>query len=892
MRVLGGALLFAAAAAVGAGIASRMAPRELHEAVEAALSRALGAPVRVASARLLVSHPRVFGIPDLAIQAEGLEAYGEGEAAALRAERIDAPLDPVSLLSGRIRFASLGLDRVRLALVRERDGRFEPPLLSPGLESPAVVLGRLFATGLPAPMIEVRSGSLLVVDRAAQVAGAPARYEAEDLEILLRERRWLEPGRLVVSGRLRNPGRPPARFSIESVASDDGLPSFELAATDFPLDRLRPASEALAAGLSVEGVVSGTLGLSHPADAATALALDVRVEGARFETPDSEPIRIGSVGFDGTLRLESGATRIEPGATLRADGLDLAIEAELRGGIRPDVTLRFAVSLGVLEERGLATLGAWLPSRARGGLDRAGRSLSRGRLADVSLSGNATLERIEEVFEGGGGLLPEGVTLAARIEDLVLEPEIDDPVVASSGFARLSGPDTLEVSGLEGRVGETALPRLELRFEGISHLLRAASAPVPEVSPLPGLHVLQELLAPDQSEESSLHWSSLELEADWLLHPVFFRPVHELRARLAPIAGGVRIERAEGTFGGVPIRVTGLIETGTPGRAELEVHASEASLREAATSAGAVARGRFRIERPPAPGLALRAIGAGFDVSGTRLLLFDARGETDAPGRTGGDARLDLGRNDAVPAEIHVELSQARVSDVLALLSDDPVEASGALDLSARLRGELRPGVDPLRSLDGTIHVNAAHGELGIELPVLLAIAKASTTFNPFGSARGIRFEEIDAELSLEGGLLSTQRSITLESPDLRLALSGEIDLRETPSRLEAVVGCFFLRPLDQLIGWIPVVSRIVLGPDRSLFGTWFELRGSWESPTAGLIPAKTVALGPATFLIEDVPAFVRRGILAVQEALSGPAPSPPAVASPAAGAVLPGGGS
>jgi uncharacterized protein YhdP len=245
-----------------------------------------------------------------------------------------------------------------------------------------------------------------------------------------------------------------------------------------------------------------------------------------------------------------------------------------------------------------------------------------------------------------------------------------------------------------------------------------------------------------------------------------------------------------------------------------------------------------------------------------------------------------------VPAEIRLSLDDAEASDLLAALSDDPAQASGRVDLAARLAGPLRPGAPLLSTLEGDGRITAREGELAIELPMLLAIAKASTTFNPFGSARGIRFDRIDAELRLEGGQIATRQSITLESPDLRLAISGSVDLRERPHRLEAVVGCFFFKPLDQILGAMPVVSRILLGPDKSLFGTFFELAGSWEHPEAGLIPTKTLALGPATFLMEDVPAFVKRGIEAIQSVLPSLGGSAPAVASPAEAADPEGDGS
>jgi len=294
------------------------------------------------------------------------------------------------------------------------------------------------------------------------------------------------------------------------------------------------------------------------------------------------------------------------------------------------------------------------------------------------------------------------------------------------------------------------------------------------------------------------------------------------------------------------------------------------------------AHGRFALEAPAAPGLHVASLRGGFDLAGARLTLFDASASLGAPGRLTGDARLDLAHEGEVPAQIRLVLNDAMVSDLLSSLSGDPEQGTGTVDVSARLTGPLRPGVPLLATLEGDARITARDGELAIDLPILLAIAKTSTTFNPFGSANDIRFDRIDAELQIEGGRVATKQTISIESPDLRLAVSGSVDVRERPHRLEAVVGCFFFKPLDQLLSIMPFVSRILLGPDRSLFGTYFELTGSWESPQAGLIPLRTFALGPASFLLQDVPAFVKRGIEAIQSVLPSVAGSPPAVASPA----------
>ncbi len=345
----------------------------------------------------------------------------------------------------------------------------------------------------------------------------------------------------------------------------------------------------------------------------------------------------------------------------------------------------------------------------------------------------------------------------------------------------------------------------------------------------------------------------------------------------------MRLALAHASWGGIPIHGEGSWVTRPPERARLWLAAGPPTPHSAIeTGAESWAHGRFSLERQPGAGFRVEQLEGGFDLAGERLTIFDASARLGVPGRLTGDARLDLTQADRVPAQLRVSLTDARVPDLLAALSDDPAASSGSVDIRTRLAGNLVPGRRLLTTMDGDGTITAVDGRLGVDLPVLLAIAKASTTFNPFASSEGVRFDRISAELAVESGVISTKRTLTIESPDIRLAISGSVDVNATPSQLEAVVGCFFFKPLDQVLGAMPVLSRILLGPDRSLFGTYFELTGPFASPSAGMIPTRTLALGPATFLMEDVPSFVKQGVEAIQGILPSLGGEAPAVASPA----------
>ncbi len=885
--MLGALFLFGVGAMAGLGLASQTAPRKLRAAVEASLSEALDTPVTVASVRLWVLPRATLRLlPAITVEANGVEAWPGSKGASFSAARLEAALDLAGLLSGRLRFTSVTLDGARLELTRRADGEWQPPLLTPGFENPQHVLGRLFAARLPAPNIEVRSGELSVVDLGVpRAAGGPARFEVGSLALRLLGPGLLESGRLVVSGTLLQTKGTASPFELEAVRTGSALPRLELAVSGLVVDRFRPYLRALDPDLRLGGLAWGVLSVEDLGGDGTDMGIDLAVSDLRVSTGEAEdeaeetgsPLRVTELGLEGTLRIAPDSLAVSA-AQLRADDLKLSFSGSLGRPSDADAVLAIEARLPEIELESLRRMVAWLPATTRAAFEERSRALESGTFADVVLDAQAPLGEWQAAFEPDGRLLPKGARLATRIEDLTLHPEGDEPVTILGGAASLEGDDSLVVTGLEGRLGERALPLLDLRLDGIRNLLASTSVPVPTVPPLPGRVALQEILAGGPEEGDG--FSAFELEADWILHPAFFRPLRNLKARFEPTPDGVAVHLAGAAWGGLPIRGEGVLE-GSPERLRISLEVGpEAEAVPPIATTESWAHGHFSIETPRRPGFHVASLRGGFDLANTRLTLFDASATLGMPGRLTGDARLELGREGEVPANLRLSLEDADAPSLLGGLSDDPTEASGVVDLNARLTGSLRPGQRFLVGMDGDARIEARDGELTVDLPLLLAIAKASDTFNPFGSAHGIRYDRLEAELRLEHGLISTKRSITIESPDLRLVLSGTLDLRQTPSRLEAVVGCFFFKPLDQVIGAIPVVSRILLGPDRSLFGTYFELTGSWDDPSAGLIPMKTVALGPASFLLEDVPSFVLQGIEAIQSVILGG--SPPAVAAPA----------
>ena len=62
---------------------------------------------------------------------------------------------------------------------------------------------------------------------------------------------------------------------------------------------------------------------------------------------------------------------------------------------------------------------------------------------------------------------------------------------------------------------------------------------------------------------------------------------------------------------------------------------------------------------------------------------------------------------------------------------------------------------------------------------------------------------------------------------------------------VEAVIGIFYFRALDRVIGVFPILNRMLLGTDDNLVSTYFAVSGPWGDPRARIIPSKSIASPP-----------------------------------------------
>jgi hypothetical protein len=880
-----------AGAAAGFVVATRLAPARVRVEVERALADQLG-PVSIGSVRPYFGWGVGLEIADLSVLATA-------PGARLDADRVWVTVSARRLLRGELEARRVDARGVHVAAIETPDGALVPAVFErlrarEGRDDAPAPSLRSIASSLPA--ISIQDATLEV--RRADGAALAARL----FELALAHDPLGGPPALRASGRLeRSPapdpgGRDAGTFELD-VVLDDPKPRGTLAMTELDLGALDPA---WAAPLELRGRLSGVASWM-PAEAGGALEVELlgsKLRARRNGDPDAKA-RLGRTRL--RARVELGADRIAvQDLSWSADDQTVSAHGALEGAGTEAATLVGALDAQALD---LAQIGAWLrvatakgsTSREKVGALRAGDvstlaiSAERfpiGRLLEVLRTrAPATRELSREVV----GWL-DGVRIAANVRGVELRLGAGDPIRSLEGSFGIES-HLLRIENARARIGDRPLPGLTLVVDGIPAMVEALreGALPPPVPSLPGRIALDRWIESKKRPGSPPRWRRIEVKADWIEHPALLRALEEVTATLAPASPGVHIRDAKGYWGGVPFTGTGSFYGGVNSRVEVRV-AMSLPRRTGRRRADGEAWGRVRFRADleklgDFQGEWLQGVAQGV---GDRVQLRRGEARLRPRGDMKGTVDLDLSHEDTVPYRARIELANGSLSDLMYDLKMDGAAARGTTDVDAELAGELRLDVPVLAAMRGSGDLRLRGGEINKRMNVLFSIAQVSDTLNPFRSRETIPYDEITAPLVLADGFARTE-AFALEGPALRMVGTGQVDLVNEPHATEAVIGVFFFRTLDRVIGIFPLLNRMLLGPDDNLVSTYFAVSGPWADPKASLIPTKSIASGPASFVLEGLPAFVRGGLSTIERVLtrapdtSGSA-TPPSQAAPAPG--------
>jgi hypothetical protein len=867
------ALVFAGAALAGFWLAARMAPERLRVESERQLARVLEGDVQLASLELA----RSSQLPWIWLEARGARAILKNDVTLL-AGRVRARLDPLSLLMGRLGIADLRLEDVVVLFPPRPDEHPERTRLTK-IMRPIEVTGEflqkhpcgipdLEVTGLTA--LVPRDGMLDVLleagDGSLRCAGL--RRDRSNASLTARVRRGDETFS--------------ARFGLRTGRDQSSL------AMAFDAAPLRGLLGTVGIDVPLSGEVRGNAKLVATAEGTYGLELAVTGRGVRGPLPKADgawfDLELPAPRLTGKVTVDDDELRVHD-VELSDGGIQLSASGALARPTRDDARARVQVKLAGMALRDASRVLEQLPKAVRNEVSPVFERMEEGRFTRLRADAKGSLEAVRGIFQRSplhragvlqlrGGL--QGATLRIGEEDHL--SDVDASLV-------FGGP-RLELDVTKSTLHGSPLPRLALEVSGIENL-RAfdeldCRTPADQ-PPLRGIRKLQAWLNEGRDEpetEATLEWRRLALELDWVSHPALGCSLEQVEAALEPTEAGFDFGITRGVWAGLPIQARGHYRRGPDPETNPSVWEVAAQLGppfEAMSldppsspwlsgrfALEASRMGRWRVEGATGR---LQAHGSKLELPRTVLGMAGANLE--------GLLRLELGE-DTLPFEAQAQFAGL---DLLSLWEAAALERgtlAGTLHGAASLTGHLQPGLNPLADARGLIAMHARDGTINEKIPVMLAIAIASDEFNPFGDRDELPYEAIDSLARIEGGKVVFEM-LQLHAPTVRMGASATGDVVD-PYTIEGVIGLFFFPGLDSMIDRVPILNRVILGPNNNLVGAYFSITGRWGQPQARLIPIQTLATGPTGFLTEGLPSFVMGGIRRIQSVLqpSEDAPLPP----------------
>jgi hypothetical protein len=525
------------------------------------------------------------------------------------------------------------------------------------------------------------------------------------------------------------------------------------------------------------------------------------------------------------------------------------------------------------EPLGVETVRAWLRATGAPHALRAADALTGGRVSAWSLrcAGATQAEAKTAVADPIDGW-PEGCQFEIAVEGVGAKLGDGPPLRGLRGQLRY-GRDQLELRDVRGRLADDELPALDLEMTGVGAVaqsLRDGRLPAP-VPPLPGWNTLEDWARGDRKPGEPSRWQRADVEASRLDHPALLRPIAGLRAVVRPAPNGWDAEIEDGWWGSARVAGRARKSGAPPGRIEVDARARSDGGAPPVDRADPDAwfRGRFHVALTSLGPFRARGATGSLRIEGARGEITGGDVELVPRGRLVGEVDLALDERAFVPAAGRLRIEGGSVPDLLRDLSLDGGAMTGTAHLSGDLSARLIPRENILRELTGPVTLKLRDGEINQRMNLLLAIAAASDTFNPFRSREVLPYEEIDGALAFDRGYIRAE-SLSLVGPAVRLVANGSVNVVEAPYRVEAVAGVFFFKTLDAVISRVPLVNRLLLGKDDNLWAAWFALTGPWVDPEARVLPQTLLTSGPVGIVTEGVPGFVRSGVETLVRLLGG----------------------
>ncbi len=867
-------LIALVAGLVGWLLIREVSPQFLQAELEERLSAALATSVTIEDIK-------VSSMGWIELDARGLRAWPSEEGSGLEIPRVVGSIDPLSLLFGKLRLRRLRFDGAVLrAGVVEASPEFarfaQKDAAESAIRQPRELLRPLIA-------LEIAVRYLLESPRIASVLELQdARIELDPIDpyrstpMELRElnarlvhHRFSGESRLSLEGRLMEGERDLGTIALGGERGRSGRMRISLNLESLALGISDSYVSDLGSDARVDGSMSGEILYETPEPGSGHLEINLVCEQLRSAVPAAgggprERTDLPRVDVSASLVITPQSIAAHevviatPQTTLRMSGM---VARPLQRASMADLSLEFD-DVEVSQVRHLI---GWLPEIKREEAAAIVAPLKSGRLVSLRASGGATLEGWQAFLAGRTRTMPEDFRLGAEFADTVIWVGESDRIEELSGRMQWIG-SRAEAVGVTALLNDSPLPSLDLVIDGFPNFFAGDPAKRKLVSggePLIGLGTLWSSLRPTPDKDSKDAGTSVELQLDYLDHPMFLWPIRDLQLSIETEARGLHVEKVRGNWAGVPI--DGKIDWFflPDERVRVELTAGRPNDRPAApTPEDSWARGRFSVGSIAGERWRQSAASGEFDASEDRIRIRKLAIDLEPSGVVDANARLQLSQVDAVPFQLSFDLQGGDAIAVAKLFGLPPNQINGDVDLAGSFDGSLLPDTSIYAKLHGLLSVSATDGVIRKKAPPVAAISEASESLEDFDPSELIQYKNLEAVLEFHDGRIHTD-AFSMEGPELGVLASGGVDLMSEDKWMDGKVALFLFPKLDNVLGKIPILNLILLGTDSNLVAAYFHVSGPWGKPEVKpiLLPGSA---GPTSVVLQGVPMFVKRGFKAL----------------------------
>jgi len=168
---------------------------------------------------------------------------------------------------------------------------------------------------------------------------------------------------------------------------------------------------------------------------------------------------------------------------------------------------------------------------------------------------------------------------------------------------------------------------------------------------------------------------------------------------------------------------------------------------------------------------------------------------------------------------------------------------NGPVTLNGQMQGSFASGSRWIQTLDGDVRLETRDGvieryDVLAKILTLINIAQWSKVRLADLKAQGVSYRSIRGDLKIEKGVLSSP-GVEIDSTIAMANLTGSYDLGQ--DRMAVLLSLRPLEQLDQVLDRVPVVGRIVQGPDGTIVIFYYRIEGSLKDPKVSLVPIRSL---------------------------------------------------